>query len=122
MLIRLAPQSSSALHEQVARALRTAIVNGDVRNGERLPSARTLAESLGINFHTVLRAYQDLRDESLIELRRGRGAVVTGLPEPARDAAAEILDEAAARLGTLGVAPEVILSMLRQRLQPEGTP
>ncbi|MBP3036406.1 GntR family transcriptional regulator [Arthrobacter sp. zg-ZUI100] len=122
MLIRLAPHSSSALHEQVARALRTAIVNGDVRNGERLPSARTLAESLGINFHTVLRAYQDLRDEGLIELRRGRGAVVTGLPEPARDAAAEILDEAAARLGTLGVAPEVILSMLRQRLQPEGTP
>ncbi|MBP3043112.1 GntR family transcriptional regulator [Arthrobacter jiangjiafuii] len=122
MLIRLAPHSSSALHEQVARALRTAIVNGDVRNGERLPSARTLAESLGINFHTVLRAYQDLRDEGLIELRRGRGAVVTGLPEPARDAAAEILDEAAARLGALGVAPEVILSMLRQRLQPEGTP
>lgn len=121
MLIRLAPNSSSALHEQVARALRTAILDGDVRNGERLPSARALADSLEISFHTVLRAYQELRDENLIELRRGRGAVVTGLSEPARTAASDILDDAASRLASLGIAPETIVAMLRQRLLPEGS-
>lgn len=121
MLIRLAPNSSAPLHEQVARSLRTAIVGGDVRNGERLPAARTLADSLGISFHTVLRAYQELRDENLIELRRGRGAVVTGLSESARSAASEILDDAASRLATLGIAPETVVAMLRQRLLPEGS-
>ena len=51
-------------------------VRGEVVAGQRLPSARELAESLELNVHTVLHAYQQLRDEGLIELRRGRGAIV----------------------------------------------
>ena len=76
MLIRLDPTRATRLFEQLAAAIRSAIIDGRVVGGERLPAARDLAESLGVNMHTVLRAYGVLRDEQLIELHRGRGAGV----------------------------------------------
>lgn len=76
-MIRLDPARPEPLYDQLASALRGALAKGEVRAGERLPGARELAESLGVNIHTVLRGYQQLRDEGLLDLRRGRGAVVT---------------------------------------------
>lgn len=117
MLIRLHPDSAAPLHQQIAASIRACIVEGSVADRERLPAARLLAESLGINVHTVLHAYQQLRDEGLIELRRGRGAVVSGLAEAERVRAVSILDEAVQRIGELGVPPEAAVAMFRQRLQ-----
>ena len=76
MLIRIDTNRSSPLHDQIAGAIRRAIAGGEVTAGERLPPARELASSLEVSIHTVLAAYQQLRDEGLIELRRGRGATV----------------------------------------------
>ncbi len=83
MIWQVDPQAPSSLYEQVADSVRTAIANGDLVKGERLPAAKEVAESLDVNLHTVLKAYQQLRDEGLIELRQGRGAIVTGA-DPAR--------------------------------------
>ena len=73
------PASSVALHEQVAAAIRRAIADGEARPGERLPPARDLAAVLGVNANTVLRALRTLRDEGLLEFRRGRGVSVTAV-------------------------------------------
>src|SRR6478735_7757375 len=69
------------LHEQVAAAIRRAIADGEAGPGERLPPARDLAAVIGVNTNTVLRALRTLRDEGLLEFRRGRGISVAGSPE-----------------------------------------
>jgi len=68
------------LHEQVAAQIRRAIAEGEAGPGERLPLARDLAAVLGVNKNTVLRALRMLRDEGLLEFRRGRGITVAGTP------------------------------------------
>src|ERR1700709_159553 len=69
------------LHEQVAGEIRRAIADGEAKPGERLPPAKDLAAVLGVNTNTVLRPRRALRDEGLLEFRRGRGVTVTGTPE-----------------------------------------
>jgi GntR family transcriptional regulator len=69
------------LHEQVAADIRRAIAEGEANPGERLPPAKDLAAVLGVNTNTVLRALRTLRDEGLLEFRRGRGTSVAGTPE-----------------------------------------
>jgi GntR family transcriptional regulator len=69
------------LHEQVAAEIRRVIADGEAKPGERLPPAKDLAAVLGVNTNTVLRALRQLRDEGLLDFRRGRGIRVAGTPE-----------------------------------------
>lgn len=69
------------LYEQVAAEIRRAIAEGEAKPGERLPPAKDLAAILGVNTNTVLRALRVLRDQGLLEFRRGRGISVAGTPE-----------------------------------------
>lgn len=78
--VKLNPESPATLHEQVAAAIRRAIADGEAKPGEKLPPARDLAAVLKVNSNTVLRALRMLRDEGLLEFRRGRGITVVGTP------------------------------------------
>jgi GntR family transcriptional regulator len=69
------------LYEQVAAEIRRAIADGEAKPGERLPPAKDLAAVLGVNTNTVLRSLRLLRDEGLLEFRRGLGISVAGTPE-----------------------------------------
>jgi GntR family transcriptional regulator len=71
----------AALHEQVAAQIRRAIADGEAGPGERLPLAKDLAAVLEVNKNTVLRALRILREEGLLEFRRGRGITVAGTPQ-----------------------------------------
>ncbi len=73
----------TALHEQVAAAIRRAIQQGEAAPGDRIPHARDLAAVLGVNKNTVLRALRLLRDEGVLEMGRGRAIRITGTPEHA---------------------------------------
>src|SRR5215208_1371012 len=81
MRVRIDRHDPTELHLQVAAEIRRAIADGEAKPGERLPPAKDLAAVLGVNTNTVLRALRDLRDEGLLEFRRGRGITVTGTPE-----------------------------------------
>jgi DNA-binding transcriptional regulator YhcF (GntR family) len=116
MLFRIDPTSPRPLGEQIAGCVRTALAEGAVGPGERLPPARALAASLGVNVHTVLRGYQLLRDEGLIELRRGRGAVVTASAGPVRARLDSALLEATEQARAIGVPDEELVRLLRRVL------
>ena len=74
--LRVEPTSGVPLGLQIERQLRLAVATGRLAAGERLPSARDLAASLGVNFHTVRKAYGELEREGLLVTARGRGTFV----------------------------------------------
>jgi GntR family transcriptional regulator len=80
--VRVDRADAALLHDQVAADIRRAIADGEAKPGERLPPARDLAAVLGVNTNTVLRALRLLRDEGLLEFRRGRGITVAGGARP----------------------------------------
>jgi GntR family transcriptional regulator len=79
--VKIDRAEATDLHAQVAGELRRAIAEGEAKPGERLPPARDLAAVLGVNTNTVLRALRTLRDEGLLDFRRGRGVTVAAEPQ-----------------------------------------
>jgi GntR family transcriptional regulator len=79
--VKIDRRDPTDLYEQAAAEIRRAIADGEAKPGERLPPAKDLAAVLGVNTNTVLRALRVLRDEGLLEFRRGRGISVSGTPE-----------------------------------------
>lgn len=75
-ILRVDPRGGVPLSTQLRQQLTWLIVSGRLAGGEKLPAVRPLAASLGIHFHTVRAAYQEMEAEGLIETRRGRRAVV----------------------------------------------
>ncbi|MGM7697570.1 GntR family transcriptional regulator [Microbacterium sp. A84] len=113
MLIKIDVESSRPLFEQVASSVRTDIVAGRLAPGHRLPSARELAEALEINLHTVLRAYQQLRDEGLVDLRRGRGAVISASAAPLAELSHDII-ALVSRAAGLGISPTTLAALIKE--------
>jgi DNA-binding transcriptional regulator YhcF (GntR family) len=113
VLRRIDLASPVDLHEQVAAAIRRAIADGEIGSGERMPPARDLAAVLGVNANTVLRALRGLRDEGLLEFRRGRGVTVTGVA-PRRSAVIAKARELVALAGSYGYRPEDVAEIIQQ--------
>ena len=101
------------LHEQVAAQIRRAVADGEAGPGERLPPARDLAAVLGVNANTVFRALRTLREEGLVEFRRGRGVSVTGIA-PQRSPVVAKARELVALARRYGFRPEELAEIIEQ--------
>ncbi len=102
---------STPLYQQVAAEIRRAISDGEAKPGERMPLAKDLAKVLGVNTNTVLRALRELRDEGMLEFRRGRGITVAGTPE--RGVVMTRVKELVAFARQQGYQPDEVIAMIQ---------
>src|SRR5262245_46644279 len=126
MHFRLEPHSGVPLYRQIVDEVKKGTLRGLLREGDRLPSVRELARTLGINPTTVVKAYDQLAAERLIVLRHGLGAYVTAgrspLPAAERE---ERVDRLATRLAVEGLRHGytesrlmTVLRLVLRRLRP----
>ena len=76
MVIKIDFNSDEAIYMQLCNQIVIGIATARIREGDVLPSVRQMAEQIGINMHTVNKAYSVLRREGLVTIDRRRGAVV----------------------------------------------
>lgn len=76
MLIEIDFNSDEAIYIQLRNQIFMAIATSQIKEGESLPSVRALADSIGVNMHTVNKAYSTLRQDGFLKVDRRRGAVV----------------------------------------------
>ena len=76
MIIEIDFNSDEAIYVQLCNQIILGIATSQFREGEQLPSVRQLAETIGINMHTVNKAYSILQQEGFVTIDRRRGAII----------------------------------------------
>lgn len=76
MIIEIDFQSDEAIYIQLRNQIILGIATSALHEGDALPSVRQMADDIGINMHTVNKAYSVLRQEGFLQLDRRRGAIV----------------------------------------------
>lgn len=76
MKLIISSVSGEPIYEQIKTQIRAAVLDGDLKAGEALPSLRKLAKELRISVLTVTRAYNELADEGVVQNIQGKGTFV----------------------------------------------
>lgn len=95
MILRIDQASPDPIYQQIRDQIVAAIARGELTPGDRLPGVRALASDLGVNLHTVNKAYAVLRDEGYLLIRGRAGACIADFQQTATP---ERLAASAARL------------------------
>ena len=77
MFLRIEKGSAVPISRQIAEQIATHCASGSLQPGERLPSVRELARELAVNQNTILRVYERLVGEGLLEMRHGQGTFIS---------------------------------------------
>lgn len=122
MFIRIEPSSSSPIYRQIMDQIRHQVAAGILKPGDKVPSVRQLAGQLAVNQNTILKVYNELCREHVLEVDRGNGTVVADgnstLPMSDRKkAVAALLREAAVQAIHLGVPAEQAHVLLDREFQ-----
>jgi GntR family transcriptional regulator len=121
MWLSINEKDNRPIYLQIISQIREQVGNGTLQPGAELPSVRELAQSLGINLHTVRSAYLKLRDQGIIELRLGRKARIARLQAPLsrRDAEARLkqsLKELVTEAQLTGLSRERLHRLIDQQM------
>ncbi len=124
MFIRIETTSGVPITRQIMDQIRAHCAAGALTAGDRLPSVRVLARELAVNQNTILRVYERLTAEGLLERRHGDGTYVTAsLPSAQLKTQRKLLAEEVARLvrraDTLGIGPEELHEQIDAAFQRE---
>jgi GntR family transcriptional regulator len=114
-IIKVDLSSSAPAYRQIADAIRSRLVNRELKPGQQLATVRQLAMDLAVHHNTVAQAYRLLADEGWLELKRGRGAIVVERATPSagakeRGALRQRLRGLVAEMRTAGVSLAMILA------------
>lgn len=77
MLIEIDFNSEEAIYVQLRNQIIVAIATSQLKEGESLPSVRNMADDIGVNMHTVNKAYSSLKQDGFLKVDRRRGAIVS---------------------------------------------
>lgn len=119
MIFRLNPSSGVPLYLQLMEQVKHAVEMGALREGDQLPTIRKVAEDLVMNPNTVVRAYRELGQEGVIELRHGSGAFIkesAGARARLIRKAQAVMQPAVERLMALGLTEEEIRRVFENEL------
>ncbi len=124
MFIRVETSSGVPITRQIMDQIRAHCAAGALTAGDRLPSVRVLARELAVNQNTILRVYERLTAEGLLERRHGDGTYVTAIPSSAQlETQRGLLGEDVARLvrkaETLGVTQQELHSQIDMAFEQE---
>jgi GntR family transcriptional regulator len=121
--IRLDFRSSEPIYLQIVRQVEQLVVNGDLHQGDQLPTVRQMATELRVNFNTVARAYRMLDEVGLISTQRGRGTYIWKEPSAAtavelrRQGLHDLVQHFLEESDRLGYSPEEVALELRSQVQ-----
>ncbi len=105
--------SSEHLQDQIAGCVRRGVASGELQVGEQLPPATELGAALSVDRNTVLAAYRHLRDEGVLEFRRGRGARVLSA-DPASSFVIDAARELVATAGSHGIEKRELVRIIEE--------
>lgn len=77
MILKIDFDSEIPIYLQIKNQVIQGVAKGEIEDGEELPSVRGLAEDIGVNMHTVNKAYSMLKDEGYLKIDRRRGAFIS---------------------------------------------
>lgn len=93
MLLKINFESDVPIYAQLKNQIIRGIAKGELDEGESLPSVRQMAEDIGINMHTVNKAYNLLKGDGFITIDRRKGAIVNKIPIPSSEEYDYVLKE-----------------------------